>query len=192
MDEYIRCGVYFIKNIVNNKVYIGCSINIKNRFKKHKTELNTKVHGNKSLIEDWHAYGKDAFIFELIEECEEKSMTEREAYYMSEYNSLDSNFGYNMTVRNNNFSVSCSNEYREAQSKRMKGKCPSNLASAQELRRKSVNFYIEGKFIKTFESLRAAEKELDLGKGTVHKYLKRGVEVGRGKLKNYHFEYKNK
>ena len=46
-------GVYIITNIINNKIYIGSTINFSKRWKKHKQHLNNNKHVyNKVLLTD--------------------------------------------------------------------------------------------------------------------------------------------
>ena len=61
-------GVYFIKNTKSDKYYIGQSQNYKARWLNHQWHLQEHRHYNKNLQEDYKVYGKDAFVFELIEE----------------------------------------------------------------------------------------------------------------------------
>ena len=93
------CGIYKITNINNNKCYIGQSKNIKNRWFEHckkacgiDTPKNNKLY--KAMMED----GISNFAFELIEECEEAEMDEKERYYIQFFNSVD--YGYN-TLKGN-------------------------------------------------------------------------------------------
>ena len=71
-------GIYCIRNKVNNKIYIGSSVDIDRRFRKHRTQLNTKVHSNKHLIKAYHKYGKDNFEFIILEECLKEDLIDRE------------------------------------------------------------------------------------------------------------------
>ena len=89
------CGVYKIKNIVNDKFYIGSSKDIKNRWKQHKDQLRANKHGNAYLQNAWNKYGEKNFTFEVIEECEPSIQFEREQYYLNELNPFD-NRGYNI------------------------------------------------------------------------------------------------
>ena len=45
------CGIYCIENLVNKKKYIGQSIDISARFKKHKNLLCNNKHNNIPLAE---------------------------------------------------------------------------------------------------------------------------------------------
>ncbi len=60
-------GVYKITNKINNKVYIGESLDIRRRWKEHIEDLNNNQHHSYKLQEDWNKYGEDNFEFSL--EC---------------------------------------------------------------------------------------------------------------------------
>lgn len=83
-----------IKNNVNDKSYVGQSINIENRWTHHKSELNNNKHINDYLQNAWNKYGEDNFSFIVIEECKESELNEKEIYYINKYNSM--NNGYNL------------------------------------------------------------------------------------------------
>ena len=42
-------GIYKIQNLVNNKIYIGSSINLKTRYRTHLRTLNENNHANRLL-----------------------------------------------------------------------------------------------------------------------------------------------
>lgn len=97
-----KCGIYCIRNTINNKVYIGKSINIYNRVKQHVTMLNRKIktQENQHLINAWHKYGKDAFEYIVLEyinintENLEDCLRKRELYWIDKYSSKQK--GYNI------------------------------------------------------------------------------------------------
>ena len=64
----MTCGIYKIKNIGDEKVYIGHSLNIEYRWRKHVEALKAKRHENIHLQRAWDKHGKDNFIFEKIRE----------------------------------------------------------------------------------------------------------------------------
>lgn len=47
-------GIYKITNLVNNKVYIGQSVNIRKRWNQHVLELNKNIHPNIYLQSAWN------------------------------------------------------------------------------------------------------------------------------------------
>lgn len=101
IKNYSKPGIYAIVNKVNNKMYIGKSINIYKRTKQHITGLNTKnKNENRYLINSWHKHGKDNFEIEILEflELNEDLLSERELYWMKHYNTIDSKFGYNLRM----------------------------------------------------------------------------------------------
>jgi len=94
-----RCGIYCIKNIINNKVYIGKSINIYRRINEHINMLNAKRKDeNPHLIKAWHKYGVNSFEYSVIEylERDEKNVAARELYWIKQFNSLNKEYGYNL------------------------------------------------------------------------------------------------
>lgn len=87
-------GIYSITNLFNNKMYIGQSINIENRFIRHKCELKKNRHVNRHLQASWNKYGEKNFRFDIIEICPKEFLNERECYWIKYYNTL--NKGYNL------------------------------------------------------------------------------------------------
>jgi group I intron endonuclease len=63
------CGVYFIKNTVNGKCYVGSSVDIKKRWGTHKLALRNGSHHSKHLQRAWDKYGESAFEFGFCELC---------------------------------------------------------------------------------------------------------------------------
>jgi len=88
-------GIYKITNIVNNKVYIGSSSRLHQRFIKHKNDLDGGRHTNKHLQSSYDKYGRDSFVFEIIEICNKDIFLEREQFYCDLYKSNCKAKGYN-------------------------------------------------------------------------------------------------
>lgn len=42
-------GIYVIRNLINNKIYIGSAINLNNRWFSHRNKLNNNNHVNRHL-----------------------------------------------------------------------------------------------------------------------------------------------
>lgn len=87
-------GIYTIINLINNKRYIGQSIDIENRFIRHKSELNNNRHVNRHLQASWNKYGMNNFKFQIIEECTKEELNTKEQYWIKFYDTY--NDGYNM------------------------------------------------------------------------------------------------
>lgn len=89
-------GIYGIRNLINNKIYIGSSKNIYNRVKRHKNLLKNNTHDNTYIQRSYNKYGLNNFIFFIIEECDISELLEREDYHIKYNNSLVGNNGYNL------------------------------------------------------------------------------------------------
>lgn len=83
-------GIYQIINLVNNKIYIGSSCDIRNRFSVHASSLNLARHHNNHLQKSWNKYGEKNFLFLVIFECEKELLIESEQNFIDalqpEYN----------------------------------------------------------------------------------------------------------
>jgi group I intron endonuclease len=89
-------GIYLIKNILDDKVYIGSSINLKDRRYKHFWMLERGIHDNQHLQNSYNKFGEENFKFEILENCEYDLLVEKENYYIEKYKSIDSEFGFNL------------------------------------------------------------------------------------------------
>lgn len=105
-------GVYEIINTINNKVYVGSSINIEKRLKAHFDSLQNNTHFNSHLQNAFNLYGKNAFTSKILEIVEDISeLRAREEYYIQTINSTDPNTGYNI-LNYANFGLAVHNSER--------------------------------------------------------------------------------
>lgn len=79
-------GVYKISNVLDNRVYIGSSINVIGRLAEHKRDLKNNCHHNIHLQRFVNKYGLDKLNFNLFEECD--NYLEREQYYLDTLDNL--------------------------------------------------------------------------------------------------------
>jgi len=94
------CGIYKITNEVNNKVYVGSSLNIKNREYKHFWLLRNGKHDNFFLQNSFNKNGELKFKFEIIELCNSSELIDKENYYINLLKSNSPEFGYNLATVN--------------------------------------------------------------------------------------------
>ena len=90
-------GIYKITNIVNNKIYIGQSIDIQERWYQHKYKAfdeNEKGY-NSAIHLAMRKYGVENFSIEIIEKCAPELLDERERFWIQELNCVSPN-GYNI------------------------------------------------------------------------------------------------
>ena len=63
-------GIFQIHNLMNEKILIGSTMNLKGILNRHKFELKNKSHKNTELQNDWNKFGERNFVFEILEELE--------------------------------------------------------------------------------------------------------------------------
>lgn len=91
----IKKDIYIIKNDINNKVYIGQSLDAEERFKAH-----CKKNYDNSLIDAAiQKYGKQHFWYEILE-TQTENFNEREKFWIQKYQSLTPR-GYNIQIGGN-------------------------------------------------------------------------------------------
>lgn len=83
----IESGIYMVKNLVTGAKYVGQSVTPYLRMTQHCSVIKSKNRKtlnktNEQLQEDLNKYGREAFIFGIIEHCEEERLLEREQYYI--------------------------------------------------------------------------------------------------------------
>jgi len=153
---YNKCGIYCIKNIVNNKCYIGSSTHIYYRIRRHKSDLIRKVHANPILQNAYNKYGADSFVVSIIEDCTKDVLLLREQHYIDTILPV-----YNITreVINNRPSL----ESRLKISNTMKAKVQAGIRvnPMNEAKRKEIDLYdCNCNFIKRFDSYNDAGRYL--------------------------------
>ena len=97
--------IYKVTNKINNKIYIGQTINSLTRRKtNHYAAARTKkdtLFFHKAI----RKYGKDNFIWEVLKQADTREeLNELECFYIKQYNSNNSEYGYNMTAGGESYS----------------------------------------------------------------------------------------
>jgi group I intron endonuclease len=87
-----QCGIYEIKNIENNKVYIGQASDIYRRWRQHKHLLNCNQHANKHLQASWNKHGEHCFVFSILKTCDQADLGSLETAAIHE---IPENLRYN-------------------------------------------------------------------------------------------------
>lgn len=118
-----KIGIYCIKNIQNDKMYIGSTVNLYKRTCWHISALRRNVHHNYYLQNSYNKYGVDNFELIILKECSKEDLRNLESYYIKFYNTLSSENGYNLTIVTKE-KLFQSEESRKRQSEKMKGRKP--------------------------------------------------------------------
>lgn len=84
------CGIYMLKDLLSEKIYIGQSIDIYRRLLQHKNYRKNYIDQTISII------GSQNFMVKILEQCSIEELDEREKYYISYYDSTIP-MGYNLT-----------------------------------------------------------------------------------------------
>lgn len=94
------CGIYKIENKINGKAYIGQSVNIPARWRRHCVVAhNSTMNGyDYPLYKAIRKYGLENFDFSVLEYCELNELNEKEKFYIQKYDAV--NNGYNQTLEN--------------------------------------------------------------------------------------------
>ena len=127
-------GIYRIVNILNNKCYIGQTVNFPTRKNSHFSPLRHNTHYNRHLQRAFEKYGSAAFIFEILEivEFPPNFSGNKKAYcdylkpyeqkWLDFYNSADPEFGYNISPTSGSpLGVKHSDETKKKQSEARRG-----------------------------------------------------------------------
>ncbi len=101
----IKSGVYQIRNVINNKRYIGSTVNFKTRWKGHRKALIEGTHHSFRLQNAWNKDSEKSFVFETIACLERGNKTylefrpfllAQEQHYKDLYKSYDRKYGYDI------------------------------------------------------------------------------------------------
>jgi len=80
-------GIYWIRNIVDGKRYIGSAGNLKEGLKERRRALKRGKHGNIRLQRAWKKHGEGSFVFEIVEVVggDRDDAYDREQEYLDEW-----------------------------------------------------------------------------------------------------------
>jgi hypothetical protein len=152
-------GIYKIAVKAQNKeyFYVGSSINIYNRLHEHKSDLKRNIHPNPIMQNLYNKYGLETFSCEILEECQQEILTQKEQSYIDLTNPY-----INITkevIRN-----TPSPETSEKIATTLKDKRKKGIIKHSGTPCKKVDVYdLNGNFIQTCDSISKAAKEFANG-----------------------------
>lgn len=99
LQDKTKCGIYKITNLITDECYIGQSVDVYKRWNDHcKCGLGIDTPPGNKLYKAMQEYGLDNFTFELLTECTQAELNEKEKYFIELYQA--DTFGYNSTGGN--------------------------------------------------------------------------------------------
>lgn len=158
MSKEKICGIYKITS-PSGKIYIGQAVNIYKRWIPYNS-VNCK--SQRLLFRSLKKYGVDNHKFEIIEECPEEMLNDREVYYIKYFGAFDTPHGLNLTPGGDGYKKSEDHKRRISEAHKRWWKKNHRVPSEEQKRKYSI--YIK-------EYWKNATKE---------ERLKRG-DAGRGK-----------
>jgi group I intron endonuclease len=91
-----QIAVYGIINKNNGKVYVGSSIDIKERWSRHRYILKANKGENIYLQRAWNKHGKQAFAFVILQLTTEDQLRDMETKWIKRLGSAERRNGYNL------------------------------------------------------------------------------------------------
>lgn len=161
----IQSGIYKIVNKINNKCYIGSSVDIRRRKRYHFSQLRCNKHHSILLQSSFNKNGEKNFILEIIELCDISVLLEREQFYLDKYKSYDPKNGYNISNKADRRSGI------EAWNKGMKFPKKSGVFHFKSI--PIVQLDEDFNLINTFESISIASKECKINMNNIRCCIKR-------------------
>lgn len=175
-------GIYKFQNLITQEVYIGQSVNLEDRYKKHKREC---FNGSTPFYQAIQHWGWDNFSYEIIEFCDKEKLNEREVFWIEYYDSYHN--GYNATRGGSN--KNSINE-EEIISLYKQGLSPKEIKTQMDISLTSVYKYLspilkeseiqqdnlfqyslDGMFISGWSNQEKAGKELNIDPCSIGKVL---------------------
>jgi group I intron endonuclease len=147
--------IYGIKNLINEKIYVGKSINIKLRKKAHENSFIRKQAVNIHLQRAVDKYGIENFEFVILEEVILNNINDKEQYWIAYFKSYDENFGYNKTMGGDGGNLTIETKLK--------------ISKTSPNRKIIYQFSKEGELIRTWNGVRDAEREFGFLSSTISK-----------------------
>jgi group I intron endonuclease len=161
-------GIYIIKNLANNKIYVGSTNNLVGRKGRHFSSLRKNRHHNKHLQYSFNKYKENNFGFYILEKCPINELSIREQYYIDK---LKPDYNKRIIAENNQ-GLKHSDQAKKKISIAHKGNT-YNLGRVQSKesvskREKAVlQLTKNGDFVKEWKSLSEIERVLNFSKGNI-------------------------
>jgi group I intron endonuclease len=195
------CGIYKITS-PSNRIYIGQSIDINRRFTSYayydrEYEYYNKRNKSSLILRSLQKYGINQHKFEIIEECRDEELNDREVFYIEKYksnyikfpefNGLNLLDGGNVPPKHYGSMPQC---VKNKISHKLKDRHLKNNSYNYEQNKKLISKYDKnGILIFTYKSL---SELIKCEKMSITKFINLFSEFNRGVLKNgEYFQFNN-
>ncbi len=131
-------GIYYIRNVQNDKMYIGSSKDVEKRIHQHQNALKNGKHINVHLQRAYELYGAEAFDYGILEQTEELFI--REEFYIKQ---IDTTGLYNLGTVGGGDNIS-NHPNKIVFIERMRQKLIENYKNASNEQRKKLSLRMHG------------------------------------------------
>lgn len=198
-----KCGIYQIRNLVNNKLYVGSTVNLNKRKKQHFNILKKNKHVNKYLQNAYNKYGENNFVFEVIEILNNKDfLIKHEQFWIDKLKTIKKMYNICFIAGNtlgvvrsemtkNKISISNKNRFKNIENTPMFGKHhteESKQKISQSNKGKHNHFSKKIICLETlivYNSTREAERLTNISHSNISRCCKNSRKTAGG----YHWEY---
>lgn len=91
-------GIYCIRDVTNDKKYVGQASHLKNRISTHISLLKKGRHHCKNMQKDWRIHGEEAFEFYVVCRCKRDMLNIEEQTWIkklnAEYNTIKNTLNF--------------------------------------------------------------------------------------------------
>lgn len=162
--------LYYIKNLLNGKMYIGLTSNLNSRIREHLKCSSGKYPIHCYIHRALKKYGLINFKLTWVKYNSEKEVIQAEVQQILEHQSNDSSKGYNLTTGGERF--------------KMNKDVVDRIKLGQKRRAVSV-YTIDGSYIETYESIMDCSRALNISDSDIIRCCKK-----KGHRNNLMFSYK--
>jgi len=172
-------GVYKIENQTTGRIYVGSSVDVKTRIRKHLGALRGDYHTNSRLQYAFNKYGEGDFEINILEETNESNLLNREQFYMDKFSAVTQ--GYNRCPSAHGFRHSEESKIKMSKAKmgqpgywknrtipqEVANKISKTLRGNCNAAKKIKQLTKQGILIRVWDSATAVQRELNFNSGNI-------------------------
>lgn len=178
-------GIYTITNKIDGKIYVGQSVDVYTRLRKHKEQLISNKHINCFIQSSVIKYGIENFEFEILEECNSEYLYSQEHYWCNMLNTHNDKYGYNLKPTNPYFLKGSSKQsaLKAAETRKRKGFTVSKETITKSLISRKLTYEKRGYYHNEETRQKISNKLKGKKKLVVHKHNEKSKKLMSEKAK---------